>query len=59
MCEFLLHSGGISNLEMFSIANDAVEELTKNNITVRRVTVGSVMVSSTYPHFLVQSTSKN
>ncbi|KAK9895068.1 dihydroxyacetone kinase [Cystobasidium minutum MCA 4210] len=43
--------GGISNLEMFSIANDAVEELTKNKITVRRVTVGSVMTSLNLPGF--------
>lgn len=43
--DFSPYSGGISNLEMFSIANDAVEELAKSNITVRRMTVGTVMVS--------------
>jgi dihydroxyacetone kinase len=38
--------GGMSELEMTSIANDAVLTLEESKITVKRIMVGSVMVSS-------------
>lgn len=41
-----IFSGGISELEMTSIANDAILTLEESKITVKRVMVGSVMVSA-------------
>ena len=43
--------GGMSELEMASIANDAVLELQKRKITIRRIMVGSVMTSLNLPGF--------
>ena len=40
----------MSELELSSIANDAVETLEKDNISVKRLMVGSVMVRAT-KHF--------
>ena len=37
-------SGGMSELELTSITNDAVSTLTADKITVRRIIVGTVMV---------------
>lgn len=37
-------SGGMSELEMTSIANDAVLTLEESKVTVKRIMVGSVMV---------------
>lgn len=43
--------GGISELEMTSIANDAVVELESQGITIKRIIVGSVMTSLNLPGF--------
>ncbi|KAI5476272.1 putative dihydroxyacetone kinase 1 [Pseudohyphozyma bogoriensis] len=43
--------GGISELEMSSIANDAVDILAEQGITVKRIIVGSVMTSLNLPGF--------
>ena len=43
--------GGMSELEMTSIANDAVLTLEETKIAVKRIMVGSVMVSSLFDPF--------
>ena len=43
--------GGMSELEMTSIANDAVLTLEEGKISVKRIMVGSVMVSSLFDPF--------
>jgi dihydroxyacetone kinase len=43
--------GGMSELELSSIANDAVLDLEKQNIIVKRIIVGSVMTSLNLPGF--------
>ncbi|KAJ3013248.1 Dihydroxyacetone kinase 2 [Thoreauomyces humboldtii] len=43
--------GGISELEMSAIANDAVKALTEQNITVERLLVGTFMTSLNLPGF--------
>lgn len=45
LTSFRPSSGGISTLEMFSIANDAVAALAESGVTVKRMIVGTVMVS--------------
>lgn len=43
--------GGISELEISSIANDAVLELEKSNIKIQRIIIGAVMTSLNLPGF--------